>query len=144
MGLGDLFKSKPKKPNYEKMIKSSDWRERKEAAEMISDETILKEVYLNDDDPRVRAAAILNPNLQDEKLFQQAVLKGREQFIVNKIAEGQNAGLPTLVEVMIRYRDKKFVEQVYENNTSGVGHVAEKMLKGQRMYIDGEYITITL
>ena len=40
MGLGDLFKSNPKKPNYEKMIKSSDWRERKEAAEMISDETI--------------------------------------------------------------------------------------------------------
>ena len=109
MGLGDLFKSKPKKPNYEKMIKSSDWRERKEAAEMISDETILKEVYLNDDDPRVRAAAILNPNLQDEKLFQQAVLKGREQFIVNKIAEGQYGGLPTLVEVMIRCRDKKFV-----------------------------------
>ena len=34
----------------------------------------------------------LNPNLQDEKLFQQAVLKGREQFIVNKIAEGIESG----------------------------------------------------
>ena len=45
---------------------------------------------------------------------------------------------------MIRCKDKEFVEQVYENNTSGVGHVAEKMLKGQPMYIDGEYITITL
>lgn len=80
--------------------------------------------------------------MQDEKLFQQAVLKGREQFIVSKIREGQNAGLPTLVRVMIRCKDKEFVEQVYENNTSGVGHVAEKMLKGQPMYIDGEYITI--
>ena len=142
MGLRGLFKSKQKQPNFEEMIKSSNPNEREEAAAMIADETILKNIFLNDESARVRTAAILNPNLQDEELFQQAVLNGREQFIVNKIAEGQNAGFPTLVKVMLRCKDKEFVEQVHENNTSGLGDIAGKMLKGQRMYIDGEYITV--
>lgn len=144
MGLRDLFKSKPKQPDYEEMMKSSDWGERKEAASMITDGTMLKNIFLNDEDVRVRIAAILNPNLQDEKFFQQVVLNGREQFIVNRFAEGQNAGFPTLIDVMIRCKDKEFVEQVYENNTCDLGHIAEKMLNGEPMYLHGEYITITV
>lgn len=145
MGLRDLFKSKPKQPNYEEMIKSSDWVEREEAAAMITDENILKDVFLNDKNLDVRRAAIFNPNLQDEEFFQQIVLGGKEKLVVEKRAsDGENAGFIPLIYAMLRCEDKEFVKQVCENNTSGVGHIAEKMLKGQRMYINGEYITVTV
>jgi hypothetical protein len=64
MGIVDLFKPK---------WKHSDREKRERAVEELTDQTLLTEIAKNDEDARVRTAAVNNPNLTDQILLAEIV-----------------------------------------------------------------------
>lgn len=109
------------------MYKSGNEFQRQDAAMMITDESMLKEIVLTDDRMIVREQAINNPNLQDEKFFQEIVLTGYEK-LPSDIGDGQNGRTATRVQALKRCKDKEFLEEIAKK-PEHIGSVAEKRLR---------------
>ena len=116
------------KPNYLKMLKSTNWVERRKAIWKINDQKVIKEVAENDIDENVRMAAI--DKLEDSALLMQIAKNDLSinvrEVAVSKLNDVKNEAIKNL-------SNKTKLEKIINKNNEPkkITNISDKKIKDQ-------------